>query len=202
MNLFNVLQFDEDFFENFELPDTIDRDILKGEIFRRCGMSTPIWTDVHQFKVIASIWFKSHVWEFSEVEKTLHYDYNPIENYDRKEDSKRIFDSDKNNEYTNKSDIVTKNSNTSENKVSAFNSNEYQNKERDTSNGSATSNANGSGSSKDNEHHTDIYDSRMHGNIGVTTTQAMIKEQRDVIDFNVYEYIAKKFDTAFFLGVY
>lgn len=202
MNLFNVLQFDGDFFEGIDIPPAIDRDILKVEIFRRCGMSMPIWTDVHQFKILMSFWFKAHKWEFAEMEKTMHYDYNPIENYDRKEDSTRTFDSTKNSDYANISHIDTSNENKTENKVSAFNTSAYQNKEKNDSNGKANSDANDSGNSNDKEHNVDGYTARMHGNIGVTTTQAMIQEQRNVVDFSIYEYIAKKFDNTFFLGVY
>ena len=40
------------------------------------------------------------------------------------------------------------------------------------------------------------------GNIGVTTTQQMIKEERDVSEFNIYSYIADRFRETFCLLVY
>ena len=40
------------------------------------------------------------------------------------------------------------------------------------------------------------------GNIGVTTTQQMIKEERDISDFNIYGYIADSFKNEFCVLVY
>lgn len=41
-----------------------------------------------------------------------------------------------------------------------------------------------------------------HGNIGVTTTQAMISEEREIALFNIYDYIVKGFKNRFCLLVY
>ena len=40
------------------------------------------------------------------------------------------------------------------------------------------------------------------GNIGVTTTQSMIKEQREVVQINLYDIIIDDFQKKFCLGVY
>lgn len=40
------------------------------------------------------------------------------------------------------------------------------------------------------------------GNIGVTTTQAMIREQREVVQFNLYEFITAQFKERFCIQVY
>lgn len=43
---------------------------------------------------------------------------------------------------------------------------------------------------------------RVTGNIGVTTTQALIEEERKVLKFNMYELIAQEFAESFCLMVY
>ena len=43
---------------------------------------------------------------------------------------------------------------------------------------------------------------RMWGNIGVTTTQQMIEEQRSVVKFNIMDYIIESFIKRFCLLVY
>lgn len=43
---------------------------------------------------------------------------------------------------------------------------------------------------------------KAYGNIGTTTTQDMIKAERDIVTFNVYEYIAQDFYKEFCLGVW
>ena len=67
-------------------------------------------------------------------------------------------------------------SNDGENKVSAMNSSDYQPDSKAISNGS------------------DVYNGRTHGNIGVTTTQAMIEEQRRVVRYDFYAEVARMFE--------
>lgn len=43
---------------------------------------------------------------------------------------------------------------------------------------------------------------RESGNIGVTTTQQMIKEEREISEFSIYSYIADRFRETFCLLVY
>ena len=47
-----------------------------------------------------------------------------------------------------------------------------------------------------------ISSARISGNIGVTTTQQMIKEEREVSEFNIYSYIADRFRETFCMLVY
>ena len=47
-----------------------------------------------------------------------------------------------------------------------------------------------------------IHEESRGGNIGVTTTQAMIKEERESVLFNVYDFIADSFHRTFCLDVY
>lgn len=47
-----------------------------------------------------------------------------------------------------------------------------------------------------------IHEESRGGNIGVTTTQAMIKEERESVLFNVYDFIADSFRRTFCLDVY
>lgn len=47
-----------------------------------------------------------------------------------------------------------------------------------------------------------IHEESRGGNIGVTTTQAMIKEERESVLFNVYDFIADSFQRTFCLDVY
>lgn len=43
---------------------------------------------------------------------------------------------------------------------------------------------------------------RIKGNIGVTTTQQMIEAERDVVKFNIYDYIIDSFKRRFCLLIY
>lgn len=46
------------------------------------------------------------------------------------------------------------------------------------------------------------YGIHAHGNIGVTTTQQMIEQEREVVKFDIYEYIAADFASEFIILVW
>lgn len=47
-----------------------------------------------------------------------------------------------------------------------------------------------------------LHELRAHGNIGVTTTQEMIKQEREISRFNVYDFIIEDFKMRFCILVY
>lgn len=57
-----------------------------------------------------------------------------------------------------------------------------------------------SGSDTGTISHSDTH--KEYGNIGVTMTQAMIQEQRNIVKFNVYDYIIQSFKDRFCLLIY
>lgn len=62
----------------------------------------------------------------------------------------------------------------------------------------------GDTTTSNSEKSEDIFTHRYHGegNIGVTTTQSMINEQREVVKFNIYDYIIEEFKQRFCIMVY
>lgn len=56
------------------------------------------------------------------------------------------------------------------------------------------------GESTGNE--TFTHSARLYGNIGVTTTQQMIEQERTIAEFNIIEYIARSFKNKFCIMVY
>ena len=78
----------------------------------------------------------------------------------------------------------TTGSGNNENKVAAYNSSAYEPRER--------SSASSNGHLKRTE----------QGNIGITSTQQLIKEEREVAEFNVYDAISSDFKNRFCVMVY
>lgn len=46
------------------------------------------------------------------------------------------------------------------------------------------------------------HNGRIHGNIGVTTTQQMLQSEREIVQFNIYDFIADSFKNEFCLLIY
>lgn len=61
---------------------------------------------------------------------------------------------------------------------------------------------NGSGSEQETETGKETIITRRYGNQGVTMTQDMIQKEREVDEFNMYEYISKSFRNRFCILVY
>ena len=104
--------------------------------------------------------------------------------------------------------------------VTGYNSTAWQDHERDTVSGSTgerrdtdvdrnltesrNTSANGSENVNDseNEQGERNLETRRTGNIGVTTTQQMIREEREVVQFNTIDYITQSFKKRFCVMVY
>ena len=124
-------------------------------------------------------------------------------------------------ETRNTTDTTTYNSTMTDTKeVSAFDSSQYQPSEKDT--GAHTGNDTIKGTGTDTFNHTgtdtmdhsgtitdkgientkDTHAGRIHGNIGVTTSQQMLEAELDIAKWNIYEQITDLFLTEFIIPVY
>lgn len=182
VTLNGMLKYDPTLFDGVTVPAGVDRGTLVDTICFSYGdlylsNTDPAWT-----KEAITVWGARHQYYMDELYKTLSYEYNPIENYDRYE------------EYTDTSTSTTQmtsNGSTNTN-VAAYDAATLQ---PDTS-GTDTNSTNGSnsGSVSHNAH--------IHGNIGVTTAAQMIQGQRDIIKISWYDEIAKLFASEFLLMLY
>lgn len=176
------------------------REVVKdSDIFDRC-YPFPIWDENHrgelEKKIIEHYYFRQIGFEtvgrfifnlnvrlreimprINKLYKTTLYKYNPIENYNMEEGSK--------DEREGTSDSLNKYSETPQNSVDNLKSGKY-----------LTNATHGEDVSKGSEKH----EAWRHGNIGVTTTQQMIEQERNIIidlDLMVIDELKD-----LFLGVY
>lgn len=129
---------------------------------------------------------ESHFYKWDRLKKTLELEYNPIENYDRQESWT--------DEGTAGTEGTQTNNLTSTNSAAPFNETELSPREQNTDAGTIGT----EGSSNFQSEHT----GRTHGNIGVTTTQEMIDQERRVAEFNLYKVIAADFIEEFCLQIF
>ena len=121
----------------------------------------------------------------------LALEYNPLENYDRNEDW-----TDTRNGHNSGTTSGRTNSTTT-NKVSAYDAgDDLTTRGADVLVGADSSSS--SGESHEGAHHL----GRVHGNIGVTTSQQMLQSELDLGYWNIYEKITDLFLTNFVIPVY
>lgn len=189
----------------------LDADLLKSVIVERCGLLTPLYSEPETMKEVISIWFRSHQWNIAHVIDLIKTAYKPLENYDRHEDLERGKTDTRNRtenrtqEYSENGDITTNEE--TERKVAAFNTSTYSPADQTVSDsrtqsettGETSGSTTGNEAGSENEHAVNY----IHGNIGVTTTQAMFQEELSLLGgFNAYQFIAEMFSKDLMLSIW
>lgn len=177
LNFFDILTLKPNFFDDADIDERLDKDEIKMAILARCGDLLPLYTHSDMFKAFSDSFFKQRKGIISKLIDTTEFEYNPIDNYDRTEEIDRKINGKSNNK------------NNQENKVAAYDSEEYQNKDKV------------SADSETIDSNNEVTTIHTHGNIGVTTTQEMIQKERKVALFNVYQWLAIEFEQNFFIRV-
>lgn len=210
MTLFGMYEYgiesgEYNLFDNITLPDGMDKDLLINNIIQRGGEFEVLYADPYFLKFCIDSWIAKWTPTIERWWRALNLDYDPLENYDRREDWRDDTATNKDvtmqrNDMTSSADKSTQTSGGStENKVSAFDQTDYQNAEKAENSASATNDsqtisATGSKSSdKESGMQISGHIGRIHGNIGVTTSQQMLQAELDIARFNIYEEITNLF---------
>ena len=227
MNLLSLLEISkivygsEDLFymfQDYALDERLDRDLLNKRILSALGTNVPLYTVCETFKVFLDCFFLDHSEQITKLVDTLYFEYNPIWNKDGTE--KRTITTSRKVEHERESENAdtTKHTGTDTNtdigtntgSVSADNVSTWQNDTRtatDSTNtrtanltDATTGTSNESGTQTEAETVTDEFITQ--GNIGLTSTQQLINEQRALMEFDIYDWIIQKLKVDMFLLVY
>lgn len=143
-------------------------------------------------QLIASILALKYMDKWNKLYETTQIEYNPIWNVDAEEERSisREINTSKNETDSNTKN-TTINSDATENSVYAFNSTEAVPSNTVSHTGSQTETDGNThiATNRDTENTTETF--VRQGNIGVTSTQNLIKQERDVVDFIVWDTIYK-----------
>lgn len=169
-------------FDGLALPDGVDHETIVWTIIEKCAELEILFANPTYMERAILMWSRRNLQIWTKLLATTTLEYNPITNYDRTEEWE---------DSGNRENVANSKGN-SVGKTSGYNSNELVD-----SNGADTRVEN-SGNEKTNGKHK----GRMWGNIGVTTTQQMIEEERKVVKFDIYDYIAECFKAEFCLMIY
>lgn len=166
-------QTDQKLFDLFVLPasyDSTTKDAIIGNMMLKGGEFEVLYADPlftrEAIGYVAKKWYET----FDKWAEALAIEYNPLENYDRNESETS----------TGTGSAASQSSGTTEGQVSAFDSSDYQNKDKETTSDGTQSQSTSSGSRT----------SRIHGNIGVTTSQQMLEAELSVRRFSLIDKIS------------
>lgn len=199
MTLNGIYQYDNTIFDLLSLPEGIDKETLVDNLIVRSGDFEVMYPDADFLKLSIGAWSRKWQPTFIRWINALNLEYDPLENYNRYEHWTDNKDSQVYGAAIGSTSGATDSTNT--NKVSADDAgNDFTAKDQTeihgTDSGSTLSNT--SNTVDDNNEH----DGRIHGNIGVTTSQQMLKSELDIGYWNIYEKITDMFLTEFIIPVY
>lgn len=161
-------------FDQVLIPSGIDRDMLIHAILLRAGDFEVLYPNPDFMQDVINSLFKRWYKTFAKWEKALNIEYDPLSNYDRKEEWTDSSKADTSTDSSSNSDDTLK--------VSSYDSDMMHDKDRsigkNDSNITSRSNANNKRTG------------RAYGNIGVTTSQQMLDAELTIARFNLYNQIA------------
>lgn len=194
LTLIGLVKYDDNLFKNLRFPDGVDKTTFINTLLLDYGMLGVVYPNADFMRDTAiPAWGNKWQESLRQTWNALHADYNPIENYDRQEhwtDSPDITRSESGN---NESTMTGNENSIAYGDVSAYNSSDYQAQDRTRSDGSNASNGKNQYSSSNRETGVTTHDGRIHGNIGVTTSQQMIESELKLRRQSFYGYAATLF---------
>ena len=209
---------DNTLFDTMSLPEGITKEDLVDNLLLECSEFEVLYPDVDFMKMAIGAWSRKEISVWNRLYNTTQLEYNPLENYDRMEN---WTDSAEGTNYnrtesagnqtgaTARNDTVNSNGNSTLT-VAGFNSSEWGNREKTDTSGTNVDNESintsmghtDDATSQGNNTHDSEHTGRVHGNIGVTTSQQMLEAEREVSKFNMIDYIITDFKTRFCLLIY
>lgn len=179
---------------------------IKESFLLRFGEMTPIYQKPELLKLAVANVAKSLKWSIDRLYNVTLLEYNPIENYDRIEKCSDITDDTTDNTQNIGSQTITSENQigattttpatTTETKVSAFNESEYQPSEQTKNTGNVTESHDKDTGTTTTTKAPDVqhmtykrkydHDLRVHGNIGVTTSQKMASDEVSLVTITNY----------------
>lgn len=225
-NLAALLKWDSTVFDLMQVPERLDRQLVIDTIMLEEGLRPLAHPDPSWMKQAIGLWSRRRIGIWNQMIDTTEYEYDPIYNYNRMEETTDSREIDRNlnvnNSYKENQQQEGSESrnyhynddNRTQTDVSADNADDYQPESQvlqdnkrseigstDTEN-DINSSGSGNGAEQESTGETFTHKAKMYGNIGVTTTQQMIEEQRKVILYSVIENITREFVDEFCLGVW
>lgn len=222
MNLINILTYNPNLFDGIILPSGLSQEDVVNEILQECATMEPLYGDPDLFHQMILHWFVTRNYTFQKLYDTMHLDYNPLENAYRTETREtgytRDYSRDASRDGSETEDTgstqktVSETTASSKDQVAPYNDDNFHDTTQTTGNNTANGNVENSGNRElntknsetisDNENGKTVDNFTLKGSIGLITPQQMIEQERDVVKFNLYQYIAMEFSMRFMIQVY
>ena len=206
LSILGLYNYNESIFENLKVPEAktyedynavteaVDKQALIDNILAECAGLELVYPNFDIMKRLIGVWSTKHEREWEKLNLTIYIEYNPIHNYNRFEEWEDNEDLDR----TQTSEASGTINNTSTSKTAGFNSTQLVENGGGTDSGTSTQNNESSLEDKKKGTHS----GHMYGNIGVTTSDRLLREYRENAKTNLYDHITRQFKEEFCLMIY
>ena len=210
MSILSLYNYDNSIFNDLEVPEGMDKDNTIDNILLECAELSLVYTEPVFMRRAIKQWSdkEQKIWE--KLWATENLEYNPIWNVDGTVTEFETIERDKTNDIDRTTSTGEMTSDdvdqTTTDSVTGYNSAAWQDHTKSVIDSDRDISRSVSGS--DNVDESESEDSERSlvtkriGNIGVTTTQQMIREEREVAQFNTIDYITQSFKKRFCVMVY
>lgn len=210
LSILGLYNYDNTIFDLLSLPEGLDKTTLIKSICAELADMELLYPNPEVMKDLIGVWSVGCQYEWAKLLESMNFEYNPIDNYDRTETRTLTSQGSGSGTDGGSDSLSTSKQHTGQEqdtgKVTAFNSGSLTDKNQSTGTSSATDTETASTQYGKTKQETfsksDSETIRAHGNIGVTTTMQMIKEQRDIVKFNLYDIITEEFKLRFCVLIY
>ena len=202
LTIMGLYNYDPDIFAGFEVPDGMDRDVVINDIVMQCAELELVYPSFNLMKLAINNWCKveSKIWD--KLYNTENLEYNPIWNVDGK-----VIESGTRKEIgrdgrTGSNERNATDNSTRTDSTKGYNETSWLDNGKSVIAGSETESGEFSETLNRSNDVDDTREITRTGNIGVTTTQQMIREERDVAEFSTIKYIVNSFKKRFCIMIY
>jgi len=202
LSIMGLYKYDNTVFDGIQLPEGMSKDILIPELLVSLAELEIIYPRPDTIKQVITAWAARRLPIWQKLYNSTVIRYDPIYNKDAYYTDTETRDLAHGHTKSNSGESSGESSGTATEKVTAFNANTFQNSGQTETSGTSS----GEYSDKETLTGTDTgtvtHTRREYGNIGVTTTQQMIQAERDVVQFDMYNYIIEDFKERFCIMIY
>lgn len=206
LSILGLYLYDNTIFDGMQLPkartdektgvttEAVEKDVLVDNLLLQLAELEVIYPDTEVMREAISRWSATRVREWDKLNLTLYMEWNPLHNYDRTEE----WTDGEEGSGNSTGNSTANGTNTSTDSVAGYNSTSLVENGKTVTSGNSEQESTNSNSYNKNATHS----GKMYGNIGVTTSDEMIKQFRDTVKFNIYDVIIDEFKQRFCLMVY
>lgn len=214
LSILGMYDYDQTIFDGLQLPTAADitdeadkvsdpwvpdKDELIDYLCMECAELELLYPSAPTLSKMIGVWSRARQPVWKALYNTLLYKYNPIWNKDGSYREVRTPN------LTTQDDSTVTNMETAHtgdvrHNVTGYDANTYSPDTQDVNDTKDTTN--GASANTRTETGTETIERTEGGNIGVTMTQEMIRQQRDVVMFNLYDVIVQEFKSRFCLMIY